>query len=118
MKTIKFPKRNEWPALLTRPEFERNQFTKVVSDILSEVKLKGDSALFYFTKKFDKATLSSLAVSKNEINEAIQLVPEDLKNAINLAKYNIEKFHVSQNTAETIIETTKGVKMLEEKCGY
>ncbi|MFT7331229.1 MAG: hypothetical protein ACI848_001307, partial [Roseivirga sp.] len=27
MKTIKFPKRNKWPELLTRPEFERNQFT-------------------------------------------------------------------------------------------
>ena len=110
MKIIKFPKRNEWPELLTRPEFERNQFTKVVSDILSEVKLKGDSALFDFTKKFDKATLGSLLVCESEINEAIKLVPEDLKNAINLAKYNIEKFHSSQNIAEPIIETTKGVK--------
>ena len=110
MKTIKYPKRNKWPELLIRPEFERNQFTNIVSEILSEVKLKGDTALFDFTEKFDKSTLSSLVASENEINEAIQLVPEDLKKAIDIAKHNIEKFHTSQNTQEPIIETTKGVK--------
>ncbi|PHR73724.1 MAG: histidinol dehydrogenase [Lutibacter sp.] len=110
MKTIKYPKRKDWSELLARPEFERNQFTKVVSDILSEVKLKGDTALFDFTKQFDKATLSSFVVSENEINEAVKIVSEDLKNAIKIAATNIEKFHASQNIVEPIIETTKGVK--------
>ena len=110
MKTIKFPKRNEWSELLTRPVFERNEFTKVVSEILSEVKLKGDTALFDFTAKFDKATLKTLTVSENEITDAIKLVPENLKNAIELAATNIKKFHASQNTIEPIVETTKGVK--------
>ena len=38
MKEIKYPKKLNWPELLKRPEFERSQFTKVVSDILAEVK--------------------------------------------------------------------------------
>jgi histidinol dehydrogenase len=110
MKTVKYPKRTDWSGLVSRPEFERNEFTKVVSDILAEVKEKGDTALFDFTQRFDKATLKTLAVSESEISEAIKLVPEDLKNAIELASNNIKKFHASQNTEELIVETTKGVK--------
>ena len=110
MKTVTYPKRTDWSGLVSRPEFERNEFTKVVSDILAEVKEKGDTALFDFTQRFDKATLKTLAVSESEISEAIKLVPEDLKNAIELASNNIKKFHASQNTEELIVETTKGVK--------
>ncbi len=110
MNTIKYPKRKDWETLSKRPEFERNQFTKTVSEILGEVKKKGDKALLDFTKQFDKVEFTSLEVSKNEISKANSLVSEDLKNAIALAKSNIEKFHSSQNTVEPIVETTKGVK--------
>jgi histidinol dehydrogenase len=110
MKTIKYPKRIDWSGLVSRPEFERNEFTKVVSDILSEVKAKGDLALFDFTQRFDKATLKTLTVSESEISEAVKLVQENLKNAIQLAATNIKKFHASQNTEEAIVETIKGVR--------
>ena len=46
----------------------------IVSDIISDVKSRGDTALFEYTKKFDKAELSSLAVSKEEIDEALDTV--------------------------------------------
>ena len=110
MKIVKYPKRTDWSGLVSRPEFERNEFTKVVSDILLEVKVKGDTALFDFTQRFDKATLKTLTVSESVISEAVKLVPEDLKNAIELAATNIKKFHASQSAKEQIVETTKGVQ--------
>ncbi|MFT4851089.1 MAG: histidinol dehydrogenase, partial [Sediminicola sp.] len=88
MKEIKYPSRANWPKLLKRPEFERNQFTKVVSDILAEVKQNGDSALIKFTEKFDGVKLDSLLVSQKEIEIAISQVSEELANAIKLAKAN------------------------------
>lgn len=110
MKRVKYPNRKEWKALTTRPEFERNQFTKWVSEILDEVKQNGDKSLIDLTKQFDEVELTSLEVTKSEVDKAISLVSDDLKTAISLAKNNIEKFHISQNIIEPIVETTKGVK--------
>jgi histidinol dehydrogenase len=117
MKEIKYPSRANWPKLLKRPEFERNQFTKVVSDILAEVKQNGDSALIKFTEKFDGVKLDSLLVSQKEIEIAISQVSEELANAIKLAKANIEKFHEAQNISELRIETTKGVSCWRRSVG-
>jgi histidinol dehydrogenase len=117
MKEIKYPSRANWPKLLKRPEFERNQFTKVVSDILAEVKQNGDSALIEFTEKFDGVKLDSLLVSQKEIEIAISQVSEELANAIKLAKANIEKFHEAQNISELRIETTKGVSCWRRSVG-
>lgn len=110
MKRVKCPNRKEWKALTTRPEFERNHFTKKVSEILVEVERNGDKALLDFTKQFDEVSLTSLEVTKSEIDKAISLVSDDLKTAISLAKNNIVKFHSAQNIIEPIVETTKGVK--------
>ena len=46
----------------------------IVTDIIDNVKKNGDKALFEYCEKFDKATLSSLEVSAEEIEEAFQLV--------------------------------------------
>jgi histidinol dehydrogenase len=46
----------------------------IVSEIIENVKLNGDKALFEYCEKFDKAKLSSLLVSKEEIEEALTLV--------------------------------------------
>lgn len=110
MKTIRYPDKSDWASLVKRPEFERNQLTKVVADILQNVKRNGDKALFEYTENFDKAKLSKLLVSTEERNKATSVVSQELKNAIALAKSNIEKFHRAQKQEEIIIETTKGVK--------
>ncbi|MFT4850546.1 MAG: histidinol dehydrogenase [Sediminicola sp.] len=114
---MKYQSRANWQKLLKRPEFERNQFTKVVSDILAEVKQNGDSALIEFTEKFDGVKLDSLLVSQKEIEIAISQVSEELANAIKLAKANIEKFHEAQNISELRIETTKGVSCWRRSVG-
>jgi histidinol dehydrogenase len=110
MKINTYPSKSTWSELAKRPEFERNQFTKVVSDILSEVKNKGDKSLIEFTEKFDKIKLNSLNVTSQEIELATTLVSQELKDAIQVAKSNIEKFHQAQNITEKEVETTKGVK--------
>jgi histidinol dehydrogenase len=109
MKEIKYPNKLNWPELLKRPEFERNQFTKVVSDILAEVKENGDKALFDFAEKFDGVKLDSIIVTQQEVEVANSQVSAELSNAIKLAKANIEKFHQAQNSTERVIETSKGV---------
>ncbi len=53
--------------------------------------------------------LTSLEVSTQEIEEAKTLISEDLKQAIQLAASNIEKFHAEQPEEIKVIETTRGV---------
>ncbi len=117
MKVIKYPNKSDWEELTKRPEFDKNQFTETVSEIISEVKLIGDKALFQFAEKFDKAKLNSLQVSKEEIKAANTQVSSALKQAIQIAKGNIEKFHEAQLVDEAVIETTKGVKCWRKSVG-
>jgi histidinol dehydrogenase len=109
MKTIINPSKTEWSTLIKRPAYEKNAITKVVTDILSEVKTDGDKALLKFSEQFDKVKLDSLSVNSQEITLASKLVSQDLKDAITLAKGNIEKFHMAQKEPIKIIETTPGV---------
>lgn len=110
MKIYKYPARPEWEALTKRPVLTKENLEDVVQNILLEVKKNGDAALVDFAKKFDKADLKTLKVTKDEIQNAVQNVPEKLKTAIQTAKQNIEKFHRSQREKTMVIETTKGVK--------
>lgn len=110
MNIYKYPKIEEWDTLIKRPILDKKELENSVSKILLDVKNNGDNALFKYTKRFDKAELTQLRVSKNEIEIASKKVASDLKDAINLAKLNIEKFHSSQRESIEIIETTIGVK--------
>lgn len=67
-----------------------------VQEILDSVRAKGDKALLELTKKFDKADLRSLMVSKEEIDEAVDNVPKDVKDAISTCIENVRRFHRSQ----------------------
>ncbi len=109
MNIHKYPKRENWQELVKRPTFERNEISEVIENIFTKVEKEGDKALFNFNKQFDKVEIHSLKVSENELNEAENLISEDLKTAIQQAKDNITKFHASQTTDIEKIETTKGV---------
>lgn len=63
----------------------------------------------FYAEKFDNQILETIEVSQQEIAEAISLVDEELKIAINTARSNIEKFHQSQKEIPQQIETTEGV---------
>jgi len=76
---------------LARPAFDNSSLLETVRGVLQDVRVRGDEAVKEYELKFDKVQLSSLQVSKEEIDAAEKLVSDDLKAAIVLAKNNIEK---------------------------
>lgn len=109
MITIKYPKREEWASIIERPHLDVSQLTATVKTVLDDVKARGDEAVREYELKFDKAELASLAVSKEEIDEAENLVDAQLKEAICLAHDNIKSFHEAQRFSEVRVETLPGV---------
>jgi histidinol dehydrogenase len=109
MKTIIYPPKDSWEELCSRPSINKTDIEAVVLDILSSVKTEKDNAVKFFSEKFDGVQPGNLKVTTKEILEAPDLVPEELKKAISVAKANIEKFHSSQLIAEQPIETFSGV---------
>ena len=68
----------------------------IVSEIIENVKKNGDKALFEYCEKFDKAKLSSLVVSREEIDEAVASVEPEFLELLKKAAANIRKFHEKQ----------------------
>jgi histidinol dehydrogenase len=110
MNCIKYPEKNRWNEILSRPELNHSQVEIAVAEILNDVKLNGDKAIRKLTLKFDKLELDSFRVSQSEIEDAKNAINDKLKKAIALAKHNIEKFHISQKTEQKVVETAPGVK--------
>lgn len=115
MKTIEFPPKNTFSSLTKRPVFEKNDIENLIKGIFEKVENEGDNALKFYAEKFDNQVLDTIEVSQQEIAEAINLVDEELKIAINTAKSNIEKFHQSQKEIPQQIETTEGVVCWRER---
>lgn len=115
MKIINNPNRESWSEVLKRPTQTVGDIEATVTEIFTKVSETGDVAIKRFTKKFDGINLESNVVTPNEIELAVQQVPEKLQKAIRLAKQNIEVFHTAQKTSRTAIETAKGVQCWQEK---
>jgi len=115
MKKIYNPKRADWAAVLKRPTQTVADIEGLVNGIFKEVSDNGDSVLKKYTEQFDKVSLDNLLVTKAEIVEAKELVSEELKAAIKLAKSNIEVFHTAQITDRVEVETAAGVSCWQEK---
>ncbi len=82
---------------------------EIVSDIIDNVRKNGDKALYEYSEKFDKAKLSSLIVTKEEIQEALSLVDEKFLEVLKRAAKNIRKFHEKQVRQSFIINDEKGI---------
>ena len=115
MKNINNPQRKDWSQILERPTKTVEDIEKTVNQIFGDVQKKGDAAVKKYTQLFDGVSLDNVIVSIEEINEAIAEVSSELKDAINLAKENITKFHTAQKTDKVFVETTKGVSCWQEK---
>ncbi|MDY6801706.1 MAG: histidinol dehydrogenase [Bacteroidota bacterium] len=109
MKILEYPNNKELNKALERPVFDNISLEKTVQKIIKQVQIKGDRALFDLTKKYDKAAISTLKVSIEEISKSEKIIQDDLKNAIRIAAENIAKFHNAQLPQENEVETTKGV---------
>ena len=115
MNKIYNPKKEEWKSILKRPTQTVADIEETVNLIFKEVQEGGDAVLNTYTQKFDGVTLDSFLVNSSEIEEAQNLVSEELKVAIQLAKGNIERFHKAQKTDKIELETSKGVQCWQEK---
>ncbi len=82
---------------------------KVVSDIIQAVRKRGDEALFEYTKRFDRAQLSSLQVTQEEMDEALQAVDPAFISLLERAAANIRKFHTQQKRSSFIINDEPGI---------
>ena len=81
----------------------------IVSDIINNVKANGDKALFAYCKKFDKADLSCLEVSAEEIEEAFSIVEPRFIEILQTAAGNIRAFHSRQVRNSFIINENDGI---------
>ena len=83
----------------------------IVTDIIQNVRQRGDEALFEYCEKFDKAKLDTLLVTPEEIQEAARAVGEEFLEILKKAAANIRKFHSKQVRNSFIINDEDGILM-------
>ncbi|AVT59076.1 histidinol dehydrogenase [Pectobacterium versatile] len=101
----------EQRQLLTRPAISASErITAVVSDILANVKSRGDNALRDYSAQFDKVQVNAIRVTEAEIAAASARLGDEVKQAMAIAVRNIETFHNAQKLPIVDIETQPGVR--------
>ncbi len=115
MKKIYNPEPKTWSEILKRPTQSFEETQEIVKQVFNEVKRKGDRAVSKYTSYFDGIILNSMKVSEAEIDYAATQLSDELKEAIQLAKANVEKFHLAQITEKVTVETVEGVLCWQEK---
>lgn len=82
------------------PIFQRNtpqsQVTEPVQEIIAQVRSQGDRALFHYTRLFDKVDISSLEVTGEELEAALEQTDKALLSVLSSAAENIKAYHSRQ----------------------
>lgn len=96
--------------LLKRSPNSYGQYEATVAEILENVKKNGDTAVFEYTLRFDKAQINeeNVRVTDEEIEEAYTLVAPKLIEVIRKALVNIRDYHMKQKTYSWFDSTAKG----------
>jgi histidinol dehydrogenase len=115
MKLYINPEKQTWSQILMRPTQTVADIEATVNEVFDDVSKNGDKAIKNYTKKFDSVELESMVVSLEEIKKASDAVEKELKEAIQLAKSNIEAFHTAQKTDKVFVNTMAGVECWQEK---
>lgn len=110
LKEFRYPKPAEWTVLLQRPSMEASSLQAQVETVLEDVRLRGDAAVLEYTERFDKVRLDDLKVPGEWFQQAEALVAEPLKQAMDLAMSNIERFHAAQRHQEPPMDLMPGVR--------
>ncbi|MEO6404128.1 MAG: histidinol dehydrogenase [Ferruginibacter sp.] len=106
---IKYPSQEMYPDIIQRSVKAERNVSAIVNEIFAAVKQDGDEALKKYALQFDKAQLTELKVSQQEIDASERSVDAKLKKAISLAYKNIYTFHKAQLRKNKKITTVKGV---------
>ncbi|MBP7180326.1 MAG: histidinol dehydrogenase [Dysgonomonadaceae bacterium] len=114
MKTISNPAPTKWEKLARRPEIRPDKLRKMVNDVFRDIAKQGDRAVLKYSRKFDYPEQTSLSVEQSMIDKAADNLSQQLKQSIDLARQNIEKFHLSQREVSVVVETVPGVTCWRE----
>ena len=109
IKTMKFTNMIELKNELSRSQFSHDDVNTIVKDILDDVKLRGDQALYDYNKKFDNVSLSSLQVTEKEIEDAFNRLDNELLDVIRYSHENIVRYHTKQKRNDFLDKDTDGV---------
>lgn len=88
---------------------EDETINQTVQTIIADVKMRGDSALFDYTKQFDQVELKSLVVTAEEIEEAKTIVGTSFLKSLQTAHHNIKSFHEEQKEKTWLMNPSEGV---------
>ena len=83
----------------------------IVRQIISNVITNGDAALYEYCERFDRAKLTDLEVSPEELEQAMKTVDPEFIRILETAAANIRKFHQGQVRNSFMINDTDGVVM-------
>lgn len=91
-------KKNLLEDLLQRSPSSYGQYEQAVAEILNNVKIKKDKALFAYTEQFDHAHIdaSNVRVTMEEIQAAYEEVGEELLRVIRGSLESIQSYHEKQ----------------------
>ncbi len=117
MKIYNNPVKNTWTEILQRPLFSVSELEAQVQAILNDIQTSGIHAIRKYTEKFDGIFIRNIAVQEQEIADAVLRVDNSLKEAIQIAARNIQKFHEVQKSTVRKIETTPGVVCWQKSVG-
>ena len=104
------PATNHWENILKRPALDVSRLRETVNDILDQIRKNGDQAVQHYSEQFDQVRFEHAQLSEEEMQEADKAVSEELKQAIQIARENIQRFHAQQQLSTEMIETMPGVK--------
>lgn len=104
------PTPSKWRELTQRNIPQDDEITQNVTQIIEEVRTGGDSALRNIVKRIEGTAPLSFEVSAEEREAAASMVTQELKDALDIAKSNIEKFHSAQRYSGIEVEVMSGVK--------
>lgn len=98
-------------TIVARKQSETKDVSTIVAQIIARVQQQGDQALFQLIEEIDQVTLSSLTVSLEEVETAVQAVSPELLEVMEQAKENILAFHQKQVQQGFVLTKENGVVM-------
>jgi len=102
--------KSEKSKLLLRPVLNSLAMIDKVKPIVERVRTEGDAGLRAMTKQFDKADLPSNVQLPPFATPSSDVLPEEVRNAIDQAYSNVKAFHAAQvDSAPLVVETMPGV---------
>lgn len=89
---------DDMTRVFSRTQLDNSEFIKTVDDIISDVRKRGDEALFEYALKFDKQTVNAdnIVVSEEEIEDAYSKVSPALVESLRKSIANVMDYHKRQ----------------------